>query len=115
VLARLLIAAGKPEQANARLNIALSHAHDTGMSFYDAELLRLRARTHTEHDAGQADIAAALELARRQGAAIFELRTAVDDFELRGEVARQVLADAIKRFPEGSDWPELARARDLFG
>ena len=34
------------------------------------------------------DIAAALELARRQGATLFELRAALDDFELRGEPAR---------------------------
>ena len=36
------------------------------MHFYDAELLRLRARTHTDPDTP--DIAAALTLARRQGA-----------------------------------------------
>ena len=44
------------------------------MHFYDAELLRLRAHTHTDPDARQADIAAALDLARRQGATY--LRTA---------------------------------------
>jgi hypothetical protein len=31
----------------------------------------------------------ALELARRQGATFFELRAAVDDFDLRGEPARR--------------------------
>ena len=44
VLGRLLIAAGQPEQARARLDTALALAEDTGMCFYDAELLRLRAR-----------------------------------------------------------------------
>ena len=45
VLARLLIAAGQPEQARARLDTALQLARDTGMHYYDAELLRLRAQT----------------------------------------------------------------------
>jgi hypothetical protein len=34
----------------------------------DAELLRLRAQTHTDADARRADIAAALEIASRLGA-----------------------------------------------
>ena len=41
VLARLLIAAGQPDQARARLDAALRLARDTGMHYYDAELLRL--------------------------------------------------------------------------
>jgi hypothetical protein len=35
------------------------------MCFYDAELLRLRAHTHTDPEARQADLAAAVALARR--------------------------------------------------
>ena len=110
VLGRLLIAAGQPEQARARLDTALPLAQDTGMCFYDAELLRLRAHTHTDPDARRADIAAALDLARRQGATLFELRAALDDFELRGEPARAALVDAASRIPTDSAWPELARA-----
>ena len=111
ILGRLLIAAGQPEQARHRLDTALELARDTGMRFYDAELLRLRARTHTDPDARQADVAAALELARRQGATLFELRAALDDFELRGEPVRAALADAVARFPTDSAFPELARAQ----
>ena len=48
LVARLLLAAGQPEQARDRLNIGLQLADDTGMHFYDAELLRLRARAQTE-------------------------------------------------------------------
>jgi hypothetical protein len=89
VLGRLLIAAGQPEEARTRLDTGLQLAQDTGMCFYDAELLRLRAHTNADPDARRADIAAALELARRQGATFFELRAAVDDFDLRGEPARR--------------------------
>ena len=57
------------------------------MRFYDAELLRLRAQTHDDAAARQAEINGALELARRQTATLFELRAALDDFELRGKAA----------------------------
>jgi len=113
VLGRLLIAAGQPEAARARLDTALTLARDTGMHFYDAELLRLRAYTHTDPAARRADIGAALELARRQGATLFELRTAIDDYELRGQPARAALVDAVGRFPTNSAWPELAQAQAL--
>jgi class 3 adenylate cyclase/tetratricopeptide (TPR) repeat protein len=111
VVGRLLLAAGQPEQARAHLHTALALARDTGMRFYDAELLRLRAQTHTDPDARQADLDAALELARRQGATLFELRAALDDFDLRGEPARAAVADAVSRFPTDSTLPERARAR----
>jgi hypothetical protein len=99
-----LIAAGQPEQAGAHLDIALAPAQDTGMCFYDAELLRLRAHTNTDLDARRADRETALELARRQGATLFELRAALDDFELRGQPVRGGLADVVSRFPIGSSW-----------
>jgi hypothetical protein len=111
VLGRLFIAASQPEAARARLDTGLQLADHTGMGFYDAELLRLRAHTHHDPDTRHADIAAALDLARRQGATLFELRAALDDFDLRGEPARAALADAASRIPTDSPLPELARAR----
>jgi tetratricopeptide (TPR) repeat protein len=111
VLGRLLTAAGQPGVARERLDTGLQLAQDTGMCFYDAELLRLRAHTHTDPDARQADITAALELARRQGATLFELRAALDDFELRGEPTRAALAEVVSRFPRDGAWAELARAQ----
>jgi UDP-N-acetylmuramoylalanine-D-glutamate ligase len=83
------------------------------MHVYDAELLRTRARTHSDPDARAADLAAAIELARRQGAPLFELRAALDDFELRGHRARAILADAAARLPADSALPEVARAQAL--
>ena len=84
ILGRLLIAAGHPETAHARLDASLHSARDTGIRFYDAELLRLRAQTHGDRAARQADIDAALEVSRRQGATLFELRAALDDYDHRG-------------------------------
>jgi hypothetical protein len=49
----------------------------------------------------------ALELARRQGATFFELRAAVDDFDLRGEPARAALVDAAAESPPTADRQSL--------
>jgi len=70
----------------------------------------LRAHVQTEPAARRADLDTALRLARRQGATLFELRAALDDFELRGQSARATLADVVSRFPTDSEWPELTRA-----
>jgi class 3 adenylate cyclase len=113
VIGRLLIAAGQPEKARERLEWALRHAEETGMHFHDAELMRVRAHTFTEPDARHAALAAALELARRQGATLFELRCLLDSFDLLGDGDRSELADAARRFSGDARWPELARAQGI--
>jgi class 3 adenylate cyclase/tetratricopeptide (TPR) repeat protein len=115
VLARLLTAAGRTDEARERLDTALQLGRETSVNFYRAELLRLRAHTTDDADARAADLRAAIDTARQQAALIFELRAAVDDFEQHGETAKGTLADVIGRFPAGSGWPQLARARTLLG
>jgi class 3 adenylate cyclase/tetratricopeptide (TPR) repeat protein len=115
VLARLLTAAGRIDEARKRLDIALELATETDVNFYRAELLRLRANTANDAHARDADLRAAIDTARQQSASIFELRAAIDAFELHGESSRETLAEAIRRFPLDSGWPELRRARTLLG
>jgi hypothetical protein len=110
-LGQLLLATGQPDSARAGLDAALHLAHETGMHFGDAELLRLRAHTHTDPAARYADIDTARELARRQGATLFELRAALDDFELRGQPARAALIEVASRIPAGGTLPERARVQ----
>jgi hypothetical protein len=85
------------------------------MCFYDAELLRQRAHTHTDPDARHVDLSAAVTLARQQGAPLFELRAALDDFELGGQPARAALADAASRISADSPLPEIARTQAALG
>jgi class 3 adenylate cyclase len=115
VIGRLLIAAGQHNQARDRLDAVLDITAANGQQFYDAELLRLRAHTLTDSDARAAGFGAAVDLARAQGAPLFELRAALDDFELRGPSARAVLTNAAGRMASGSGLPELARVRELLG
>jgi hypothetical protein len=115
VLARLLTAAGRIEEARKRLDIALQLGQETDVNFYRAELLRLRALTADDADTRDADLRAAIDTARQQSASIFELRAAIDAFELDGESSKETLIEAISRFPLDSGWPELRRARMLLG
>ena len=108
-LAQLLTAAGRREEARAQLDMALTLGRDIEMCFYEAELLRLRAHTHTDSVARRADLAAALGIARQQGADLYELRAALDDFELRGEPARAALVNVVGRFAADSPLPERKR------
>lgn len=113
VLIRLLIAAGERDSAREKVDAALAMAEASWIRFYDAELLRLRAHTLDHDDARHAQLRDAIGLAQRQGAHLFELRAAADDFEIMGEPARAALAEAIDRFPADQTWPDLARARAL--
>ncbi len=113
--AQLLIAAGRCTEAAAQISAGLELANDTGMHFYDAELLRLRAATHGDPEKRQADLRAAFDLARRQGAPVFALRAALDDHRLRGAAAIPTVAEAVGLFAPDSSWPALVRARALLG
>lgn len=115
VLAKLLIAAGRVDEARERIATALQIAADTGMHFHDAELLRARARTRLDEPSRTADLVAARELARRQDAPLLEVRAALDDVEARGDAARDVLAAAVAQLPADSALPEVVRARALLG
>jgi hypothetical protein len=112
IIGRLMIAAGQPEQARARLELALQQAEETGMHFYDAELMRVRAHTFTEPESCRAALTTALEYARHQGATLFELRCLLDSFDLFGG-DRSELDGAVRRFQGDARWPECARAETI--
>jgi hypothetical protein len=111
IIGRLMVAAGQPERARQRLEMALRHAEETGMHFYDAELMRVRAHTFTDSQERRDALAAALELTRHQGATLFELRCLLDLFDLDQDSSG--LADAVRRLPGDARWPELTRAQRI--
>ena len=113
IIGRLLVAAGEPAKARQRLEMALRHAEETGMHFYDAELMRVRAHTFTDSQERRNALAAALELTRHQGATLFELRCLLDLFDLASNGDSAELADVVRRLPGDTGWPELARAQRI--
>jgi hypothetical protein len=115
VLARLHTAAGDRQAARARVDLTLAVVEETGSRFYLAELLRILAHTYDDRDAQYTGLQKAIEVARDQGAVVFELRCAADAFELVGDPARPALEEALGKIAADQDWPELARARTLLG
>jgi tetratricopeptide (TPR) repeat protein len=113
IIGRLMIAGGHPNEARQRLEMALGLAEDSGMRFYDAELLRVRAHTFADSCERRAALGAALEFARTQGSTLFELRCLLDSFELIGDGDRDSLADVVARFGGDARWPELVRAQAI--
>jgi class 3 adenylate cyclase len=111
IIGRLLVAAAQPERARQRLEMALRHAEETGMHFYDAELMRVRAHTFTDSQERRNALAAALELTRHQGATLFELRCLLDLFDLDGDSSG--VADVVRRLPGNARSPEFARAQRI--
>ncbi len=109
--ARLMIAIGEFEEARQCLDAGLALSGETRLNYYDAELLRLRAQTNQDPDTRRTDLTAALNVARKQHATIFELRIVRDLLAIGDDSAREMLTEVVGRFPAGSSWPELAAAR----
>ena len=113
--ARLLLAAGRPADARDRVNAGLHLAEETGMHYYDAELLRLRSHTYDDAAERRTDLDAAMKLAAEQRAVVFELRAALDAFDLCGDAGRNAVDKALRKFPPDSHTPEAVRARAILG
>ncbi|MCV7281972.1 AAA family ATPase [Mycolicibacterium flavescens] len=114
VLARVLHALGRADDARRRIGTALCLAEDTGMHFYDAELLRVRAVVSDTAGTRRTGLREAAERARGQCAHIFEIRIAAEQFALTGgPAARAELSAALKHVPPDQTWPEVERARNL--
>jgi hypothetical protein len=108
-----LARAGDPDGARGRLDESLALAEETGVRFYDAETLRLRALLEGDPRASQRALLAALELAEAQDAVVFQMRIARDLYRLAGEPQRARLAEALERFAPGVSYPDLDAAGAL--
>jgi class 3 adenylate cyclase/tetratricopeptide (TPR) repeat protein len=122
-LVEALLIAGDVEGALAAVRRALSMCANGLDRFYEAELLRLEAecqRRLGDVASAEAGLRRALELARRQSATLYAMRSTEALIDLcteqgRGETARRELASL---FPDPSDCGEtgdLARIRQLLG
>jgi class 3 adenylate cyclase/tetratricopeptide (TPR) repeat protein len=107
---RLRAAAGDIEGAVASYAETLEFARSTGIRFYEAEVLRLRAQLLPRDDVSAA-LRAALDVARSQGAAPFELRIARDLLANGDADGLALVAEAVTRFAPDARYPELDDAR----
>jgi class 3 adenylate cyclase/tetratricopeptide (TPR) repeat protein len=107
---KLRAAAGDIDGAGARYDETLQFGQSTGIRFYEAEVLRLRAQLLPVDEVSPA-LRAALDLARAQGAAPFELRIARDVLARGDEDGLTLVADAAAPFAPDAHYPELDDAR----
>ena len=99
--------------ANAALDRAQEHNDRLGQRVFEPELRRLRAgflADDGDATAAEAELHAALAVARRQKARLFELRALVALARLR-PAERASVAALLATFTEGPDAPDLVAAR----
>ena len=117
---------GKNGRAEEGLDLVaeeLATAEQTGQRVADAELHRLKGELLLIKDLGNAPqtercLHTAIDVARRQGARLFELRATISLARLlkqqgKTEEARQILADIYGWFTEGFELPDLMEAKVL--
>jgi predicted ATPase len=124
-LAELQLADGRATEAAGSLDGALALSEQTGESYFDAELHRLKGERflgmpeHSDAEAEQ-EFRRALEIARLQEARSFELRAATSLARLwqcqgKRDEARNLLAPVYDWFTEGFDTQDLKDAKALLG
>jgi predicted ATPase len=115
--------AGRTREGIALLDTAEERGRRTGEPLMGAEIQRLRGELLLQSSAGDESEAEsrfhrALEMARHQGAMLFELRAAVSLGRLwqrqgKRAAARKLLSSVYEQFTEGFDTPDLKQAKAL--
>jgi tetratricopeptide (TPR) repeat protein len=120
VIASVQIEEGQLDAALSSLEAALTTSKSLGIAFYDAEIFRLlgRLQAATNGKASEENYKLALDVARRQGAKLFEVRSATDLARLwrdqgKPQQARELLAPVYEWFTEGFDTCDLKDAKAL--
>ncbi len=117
---------GRTEDGLAVVNEGLEAATQSGYHYWAAELHRLKAVITLRSGAGgasverdaEASFLEAIEIARRQGAKVFELRAVAGLSRLWADQrkvteAHALLSGTFDWFTEGFDTPDLSEARSL--
>ncbi|UCC62311.1 MAG: hypothetical protein JSV36_16255, partial [Anaerolineae bacterium] len=121
LLAQKYMKAGRTEEGLAALAGALRMANENEERWYEAELYRLRGELFVmqgDKTEAEANYHKAIEVARGQGAKLFELRAIVSVCRLwkeqdRSAPARQMLEEIYGWFTEGFDTVDLQEAKAL--
>jgi predicted ATPase len=123
-VAQALGRAGEVAKGLLTIEEALARGEHSEEGWYVAELMRVKAELLLQDSGDQAAVTAdqyfgrAIEVARRQGALMWELRNAVSLAGLRvrqgrDDEARQILAPVYDRFTEGFEMTDLRSARTM--
>jgi predicted ATPase/DNA-binding winged helix-turn-helix (wHTH) protein len=125
-LAEGLAGLGRLDEAADTIRRAIARAEQSGEGLYHAELIRimgellLQRSADTQTSEAEDCFRRANELAREQGALLWELRIATSLARLRvtqgrAKEATRLLAPVYDRFTEGFEAPDLRAAKALLG
>ena len=103
-------AAGDSDAARALLDDSLALAEETSMKCWQAETLRHLANLESDANERRSRLADALERARVQQAHLFELRAALDLFDVDAGLGRDQLEVALGRLGNDPAYPDVGRA-----
>src|SRR5262249_50083552 len=116
--ARAHLRAGKKRAGMELLARAEAHVRDSGERWYEAELLRLPGTVvqSREPRTAEAHFRQAIDVARAQGAKLWELRASVDlatmwRQEKKQDAARRLLQPVLSSFADDVDAADLRAAR----
>jgi predicted ATPase len=119
--ARAHIHAGKKQDGMKLLAQAEAHVRESGERWYEAELHRLRGTIVRSREPRKAEVhfRQAIDVARAQGAKLWELRATVDLATLwrqegKQEAARHLLQPVLSSFGDDVDAVDLQTARELY-
>ncbi len=112
---------GQHEPALRLAEELIRWGRSSGETYMISQLLRLKGlclKARGERKAAEASLREAIDVARKQGAKMLELKAAISLSELlkeqgQGAEARQYLAPLLQWFTEGLDMPDILRARAL--
>jgi predicted ATPase len=123
LLAEAKAGEGQFDEALAILDEQLIEVDRTGQQWWTAEIHRRRGelllrKSQRDPVAAETAFARAIETARRQQAATFELRAALSLAKLylargAGEQARQVLTPVARKFTSTHELPEAREAKEI--
>jgi predicted ATPase len=115
--------AGQIDDALATIELAITHAQQSGICYFDADCHRIRGKILLKRDPANTAPAeeaflTAIAVAQRQKARSFALRAALELAKLyqstdRAADAHAILASALEGFAPTPEFPEIAKAQTL--
>lgn len=115
MMAEVLLLEGDVRSAKEWVDRAIALMNANRDMYFAAELYRLAGACDKACDRPAEAILhlrAALDVARAQGAKLFELRSALDLREIDSMEGHAAVTMALTDFPEPEPWPEIVRARE---
>jgi len=116
MMAEVLLVRGDLTAAETCLTHAMDFEHSRDDGYFAAEVRRLSGVCLARQgrvDEARARLSEAREIARAQGATMFELRSSLSLAEVNVREGRMAARDVLARFPEPEPWPEVMAARSF--